>query len=78
MLLHGWGAGSGCFFRNVADMAPDRAILLIDLPGFGESDRTMLNEQDPESDWLASITSVISSELDQVSSLAYHMYDNPL
>lgn len=46
-------------------MAPDRAILLIDLPGFGESDRTMLNEQDPESDWLASITSVISSELDQ-------------
>ena len=62
VLLHGWGAGSGCFFKNIHEMAADRPILLIDLPGFGESERIEFSEE-PESDWLAALKAVINLEL---------------
>ena len=62
VLLHGWGAGSGCFFKNIHEMAADRPILLIDLPGFGESERIEFSEE-PESDWLAALKVVINLEL---------------
>ena len=63
VLLHGWGAGSGCFFKNIEHMAPDRPVLLIDLPGFGESERIDFGDDDVEGVWLAALKSVLDAEL---------------
>jgi len=63
VLLHGWGAGSGCFFKNIEKMACDRPVMLIDVPGFGESERIVFNESNPEDDWIETIKNVIDAEL---------------
>ena len=62
VLIHGWAAGAGCFFKNVGDIAPDRALLLIDLPGFGESCRPKFSE-DPEKDWKEALFEVFQLEI---------------
>ena len=52
--------GAGCFFKNIAEMAPDRPVLLIDLPGFGESERIDFGDDDnPEPVWLDALQRVI-------------------
>ena len=43
-------------------MAADRSLMLIDLPGFAESDRPEFGS-DPESDWIKSLQSVLRDEL---------------
>merc|ERR1719228_2893967 len=62
VLIHGWAAGAGCFFKNVADLAKDRALLLIDIPGFAESDRPEFSEK-PEIDWVSALNEVFDAEL---------------
>ena len=64
VLLHGWGAGSGCFFKNIAEMAPDRPVLLIDLPGFAESERIDFGDyENVEEVWLEALKSVLDVEI---------------
>ena len=50
VLLHGWAAGSGCFHANVSEMAPDRSIMMVDLPGFAESDRPKFSAEPEDQD----------------------------
>lgn len=50
VLLHGWAAGSGCFHANVSEMAPDRSIMMVDLPGFAESDRPKFSDEPEDQD----------------------------
>ena len=50
VLLHGWAAGSGCFHANVSEMAPDRSIMMVDLPGFAESDRPQFSDEPEDQD----------------------------
>jgi len=44
VLLHGWGAGTGYYFKFNKFIARDRAVLYIDLPGFGESERMEIKD----------------------------------
>ncbi|MGS2724371.1 malonyl-ACP O-methyltransferase BioC [Porticoccus sp. GXU_MW_L64] len=37
VLLHGWGAGSGIFAEFAQSLAQQRPVVLVDLPGFGNS-----------------------------------------
>ena len=62
VLLHGWGAGAGCFFKNIQEMANDRSILLIDLPGFGESERHEFSDE-PEQEIETYQSDLISFEV---------------
>ena len=63
----------GCFFRNIQDMAADRSVMLIDLPGFAESDRPEFGPN-PEMDWLKSLQSVLSQEVKEKYWLAGHSF----
>jgi len=73
VLLHGWVAGSGCFFRNVQSLASNRAVLLIDLPGFGESERHTFGEN-PEEDFTAAIQDILKSEIPAECWLVGHSF----
>ena len=56
--------GAGCFFKNIAEMAPDRPILLIDLPGFAESERIDFGDYENVEDvWLEALKSVLDVEI---------------
>ncbi len=44
VLLHGWGADIRCFDRIFRDLAADRRVIALDLPGFGLSG-------DPAGEW---------------------------
>ena len=54
-------------------MAPDRSVLMIDLPGFGESDRPVFGS-DPERDWMDALKEVFSSELGSRFWLSGHSF----
>lgn len=73
VLLHGWAAGAGCFFRNVKGLAPERSVLMIDLPGFAESDRPEFSDQ-PEEDWVKALAEVFDAEIDDKFWLAGHSF----
>ena len=55
VLLKGYALGSGPFCRNVEDMARDRAMLMVDVSGFGV---------DPEHDRVTALKHVFQEELD--------------
>jgi len=73
VLLHGWAAGAGCFFRNASGMAPDRSILMIDLPGFAESGRPKFSDE-PERDWVGALKQVFDAEIKNDFWLAGHSF----
>ena len=73
VLIHGYAAGAGCFFRNVQEMAADRAILMIDIPGFGESDRPVFTDE-PEKDWVAALKHVFKTEINGPFWLVGHSF----
>lgn len=47
VMLHGMGAGLAMFALNIDDLAKDRVVYAIDLPGFGRSSRPGFSS-DPE------------------------------
>ena len=47
---------------RLADMAPDRPVLLIDLPGFAESERIDFGDE-PEEVWADALKRVIDTEI---------------
>jgi len=60
VLIHGWGCGAG-YFKNMNPLlARDRAILFIDLPGFGESERVEIGIN-PEEAWPDSLQEIITA-----------------
>lgn len=77
VLIHGYGAGSGCFFRNAKGIASDRAVLMIDIPGFGESDRPQFSNE-PEDDWVQALTEVFDAEIDGKFWLVGHSFGSYL
>ena len=75
VMLHGWGTGSGCFFRNVSHI--EAPVMLVDLPGFGHSERKEFGTEDPfeiESLWSDSLAEVIQKEVKGDFWLAGHSF----
>ena len=73
VLIHGWGCGAGYWHKLNRFLARDRgtihffslfdkslAILFIDLPGFGESERMDIGKN-PEETWPETLEEVITS-----------------
>ena len=74
-MLHGWGTGSGCFFKNVAHI--NAPVMLVDLPGFGHSERKDFRTEDPfeiEAIWSNSLVEVIQNEVKEDFWLAGHSF----
>ena len=72
-MIHGWGCGAGYWHKLNRFLARDRgtihffslfdkslAILFIDLPGFGESERMDIGKN-PEETWPETLEEVITS-----------------
>jgi len=75
VMLHGWGTGSGCFFKNVAHI--NAPVMLVDLPGFGHSERKDFGTEDPfeiETIWSNSLVEVIQKEVKEDFWLAGHSF----
>lgn len=53
MLLHGILSGTGHFNELIETM--NRPIFSIDLPGFGDSDRSIKFSDDPEPEWVLAL-----------------------
>jgi pimeloyl-ACP methyl ester carboxylesterase len=75
VILHGWGTGSACFFKNVAHI--NAPVMLVDLPGFGHSERKDFGTEDPfeiEKIWSTSLVEVIQNEVKEDFWLAGHSF----
>ena len=42
-MVHGFGAGLGCFFRNFEGLAGKRRVFAFDVLGFGRSSRSVFS-----------------------------------
>jgi len=60
VLIHGWGCGAGYWHKLNRFLARNRAILFIDLPGFGESERMDIGKN-PAETWPETLEEVITS-----------------
>ncbi|GFR71868.1 1-acylglycerol-3-phosphate O-acyltransferase ABHD5 [Elysia marginata] len=52
VMLHGFGGGSNMFLNNIDDLAKERNVILIDLPGFGLSSRPNLRSKKQDGWWV--------------------------